>query len=150
MNFTVEHFELLCRDGGRLPITEYQQCNWGVIPSDAIVTSSARTMLQRRKYQQFLQKVVELYSDYREVEDTRHQHYTSTNNQNNYNSNSNYYNQFTRTSTYRNNERLNENSFTTDRNSFITYNDSVLYEKFRIFESKRYGKTNLLFQVCLN
>ncbi|TMW49238.1 hypothetical protein DOY81_005693 [Sarcophaga bullata] len=161
-NISPERFELLCTDGRRAPISEYRQCNWGLIPSDAIVTSSARNALERKKYQKFLMKIVELYSDYLKDEPQAQGLNGKTNNygSNNF-GNNNYYND--RNSPYDNNlynnynrdrydnngyrnERL-DSSFTTD----LTYNEnglneSIPYEKFRIFESKRYGKANLLFQ----
>ncbi|XP_033207220.1 melanotransferrin [Belonocnema kinseyi] len=56
--FTVqkkENFELLCPDGSRKPIDEYRLCNWGEIPSRAIVTSSATKQGTRKLYQRFLE-----------------------------------------------------------------------------------------------
>ncbi|OAD60207.1 Melanotransferrin [Eufriesea mexicana] len=53
-------FELLCRDGSRKPIDEYKYCNWGTVPSRAIVTSSATKIETRRLYQRFLEKAVEI------------------------------------------------------------------------------------------
>ena len=110
-------------------------------------------------------KIVELYSDFLK-DDPQAQglngKVSNYGNNNFGNNNNNYYND--RNSPYDNNpyntynrdrydnsgyrnERL-DSSFTTDR----TYNEnglneSIPYEKFRIFESKRYGKANLLFQV---
>lgn len=49
-----EDFELLCVDGSRRSITDYQQCNWGSVPSHAIVTTSAKSSKQRQRYQRFL------------------------------------------------------------------------------------------------
>jgi hypothetical protein len=40
---THEDFLLLCPDGTKAQLHEYERCNWGTAPSDAIVTSSART-----------------------------------------------------------------------------------------------------------
>ena len=54
-------FELLCRDGSRATIDKYQTCNWGMIPTNAIVASSVSSIDERRKYQTFLQRIVELY-----------------------------------------------------------------------------------------
>ncbi|XP_049880568.1 melanotransferrin [Pectinophora gossypiella] len=58
-----DEFELICRDGSRMPVTEWEQCNWGRVPADAIVTSSAATQEQRRKYQNFLMRIVQLYGE---------------------------------------------------------------------------------------
>lgn len=49
-----EDFELLCVDGSRRSVTDYQQCNWGSVPSHAIVTTSAKSSKQRQRYQRFL------------------------------------------------------------------------------------------------
>ncbi|KAF2898323.1 hypothetical protein ILUMI_07848 [Ignelater luminosus] len=54
-------FELLCRDGSRRPIHDYQNCNWGDVPLDAVVTTSATPPETRKKYQKFLQKAAEIY-----------------------------------------------------------------------------------------
>lgn len=53
-------FELLCRDGSRKPIDEYKICNWGIVPSRAIVTSSATNIETRRLYQRFLERAVQI------------------------------------------------------------------------------------------
>ncbi|XP_052745065.1 melanotransferrin [Bicyclus anynana] len=58
-----ERFELICRDGSRAPVTEWERCNWGKVPADAVVTSSAATVLQRKKYQNLLLKLLELYGE---------------------------------------------------------------------------------------
>ncbi|XP_034181211.1 transferrin 2 [Osmia lignaria lignaria] len=53
-----EQFELLCRDGTRKSIDDYKLCNWGTVPSRAIVTSSATKLEIRRSYQRFLERAV--------------------------------------------------------------------------------------------
>lgn len=50
-------FELLCKDGSRRPISEYRQCNWGLVPTDAVVISSAKDEKTRRRFQRFFQKL---------------------------------------------------------------------------------------------
>ncbi|XP_022918604.1 transferrin 2 isoform X2 [Onthophagus taurus] len=60
---SADNFELLCKDGTRAPIGQATRCNWGRIPTNAIVVSSAATMKERLLYQQFLNKVAELYAD---------------------------------------------------------------------------------------
>lgn len=148
-----ERFELLCRDGRRVPVSEYRQCSWALVPSDAVVTSSARNSLERKKYQKFLKKIIEMYSDSLR-EDALQVSFTSGQNKqdNNYynRSHNDAYDRFGPLSGYRG-ERL-DSSFTTEQSYMhIDRNDnqSLLYEKFHIFESKRYGKTNLLFQVFI-
>ncbi|XP_041985577.1 melanotransferrin [Aricia agestis] len=58
-----DHFELICRDGSRMPVTRYEECNWGRVPADAVVTSSAATVEQRKRYQRYLNRTVELYGE---------------------------------------------------------------------------------------
>ncbi|XP_050449734.1 melanotransferrin [Cataglyphis hispanica] len=55
-----EQFELLCRDGTRRSVDDYRICNWGTVPSRAIVTSSATNFEIRRMYQRFLEKAVRI------------------------------------------------------------------------------------------
>nr|XP_036670946.1 melanotransferrin [Drosophila suzukii] len=153
-NLSPDTFELLCRDGRRAPINDYRQCNWGQVPADAIVTSSARSFGDRKQYQQFLKRIAELYSDGTRDEQGR-QGGQGFNNRNNFNDQgqSGPYNQYDNNDPYRTqnqydqyrNERL-DSSFSSERNPQDGTNTSILYEKFRIFESKRYGKPNLLFQ----
>ncbi|KAF5292435.1 hypothetical protein FQA39_LY13982 [Lamprigera yunnana] len=57
-----ENFELLCKDGTRRPLNDYRVCNWGLVPGNAIVTTSASAYEVRRKYQKFLRTVAEMYS----------------------------------------------------------------------------------------
>jgi hypothetical protein len=47
-------FELLCQDGSRRPVDDYQSCNWDVVPTHAIVTTSAKSAELRKNYQRFL------------------------------------------------------------------------------------------------
>ncbi|KAI8423112.1 hypothetical protein MSG28_014195 [Choristoneura fumiferana] len=58
-----DRFELLCRDGSRRAVTEWEECNWGRVPADAVVTSSAASQQQRRRYQTMIQKLVQLYGE---------------------------------------------------------------------------------------
>ncbi|CAH1155360.1 unnamed protein product [Phaedon cochleariae] len=60
-SLTADSFELFCKDGTRRPISEYLACNWGKVPSDAIVTSSAVPFEDRIKLQKFLLKFAEKY-----------------------------------------------------------------------------------------
>ncbi|KAJ1525243.1 hypothetical protein ONE63_010068 [Megalurothrips usitatus] len=56
-----ENFELLCTDGTRRSVDDFRSCNWGPVQSHAIVTTSAKTVEQRRMYQNFLKRVIEMY-----------------------------------------------------------------------------------------
>ena len=57
-----ENFELLCPDGSRKSVDEYRLCNWGEVPSRAIVTSSATKQITRKLYQNFLEKAARRFS----------------------------------------------------------------------------------------
>ncbi|XP_043490312.1 melanotransferrin [Polistes fuscatus] len=59
-NITKDQFELLCKDGTRKSINEYKICNWGTVPSRAVVTSSVTKSEIRRLYQKFLEKAVKI------------------------------------------------------------------------------------------
>ncbi|KAK2580797.1 hypothetical protein KPH14_011531 [Odynerus spinipes] len=61
-NITKDQFELLCKDGTRKSVNEYKTCNWGIVPSRAIVTSSATQLETRRLYQSFLEKAVRIFN----------------------------------------------------------------------------------------
>ncbi|XP_032675278.1 melanotransferrin isoform X1 [Odontomachus brunneus] len=58
-----EQFKLLCKDGTRRSVDEYRNCNWGTVPSRAVVTSSARDYEISRFYQQFLQTAVNIFKN---------------------------------------------------------------------------------------
>lgn len=85
-----EQFELLCRDGTRKPIDEYKFCNWGTVPSRAIVTSSATKIETRRLYQRFLEKAVRILGKHNarnstEFYDNRFENRPGFNNNNRFN-----------------------------------------------------------------
>ncbi|XP_014254557.1 melanotransferrin [Cimex lectularius] len=58
-----DDFELICIDGSRKHVDEYKVCNWGLIPSPGIITSSAKSTKLRRRYQKFLQRAIQLYGN---------------------------------------------------------------------------------------
>ena len=39
------------------------QCNWGKVPTNAIITTSALDYNQKKTYQRFFEKIAELYSN---------------------------------------------------------------------------------------
>jgi melanoma-associated antigen p97 len=159
----IEQFQLLCKNGQRMPLSEYRQCNWGRVPSHAVVTSSARLADERRQYQRFLQKAVERYSR-KSIGTYSNGTYQDDGRQNkNRNDDSGYYNpnerfnpttdRYNRNNRYdsgRNYEERNDNR--NDRNNYFDQNntmdaDGKPYEKFEMFESARYGRRlNLMFQ----
>lgn len=164
----VDRFELLCKDGQKRPLTEYRQCNWGLVPSHALVTSSARSSEERRHYQRFMETAVRLYSSKPTTNLTNDQRYDGfnrfdthsddkyydqkfTNNQNYNNQNNDPYSRFDNSrgfqNTFQNSYSSNlDSGFTTERNR-LGENDSIPYEKFDLFESGRYdGRLNLMFQ----
>lgn len=165
---------MLCKDGVRRPLSEYRQCNWGLVPSHALVTSSARTAEERKHYQQFLMRAVQLYSSKPQNNvtgggDRRYEGY----NRFDKNSDDKYYDQNylqeqnaqNTFNPYATNNNPNNNDrnpfaanqpngfrgnldsiFTTER-SRLDDNTTQLYEKFELFESERYGgRLNLMFQ----
>lgn len=46
-------YQLLCKDGSRQLVSEYTKCNWGRVPTDAIVTTTAKSVEDRQSYQKF-------------------------------------------------------------------------------------------------
>ncbi|XP_070490129.1 transferrin 2 [Chironomus tepperi] len=121
-----DQLELLCKNGERMPVSEYLKCNWGMVPSNALVTSSARSLEDRKRYQRFLQSAVKHYSRKRSFDQS-----TTTNRYNRYD----------------NRNRFNDDPFGFSTTSSSPINDSVLYESFQLFESSRYGRRlNLMFQ----
>ena len=44
------------------PITDFLSCNWGIVPSRAILTSSRKAIIQRRAYRQFLSLSSQLFA----------------------------------------------------------------------------------------
>ncbi|XP_076068104.1 transferrin 2 isoform X2 [Oratosquilla oratoria] len=54
-------FELFCPDGTRAPLQNYEQCNFGTVPANAIMTTSAKSHEQRKKIQQFLKLIIKEY-----------------------------------------------------------------------------------------
>ncbi|XP_072759417.1 transferrin 2 [Anoplolepis gracilipes] len=106
-----EQFEFLCKDGTRRSVDEYRICNWGTVPSRAIVTSSATNFETRRMYQRFLEKAVRILH--------KNKNDTSTlnrfdNNQKNYENRSGYNNRFGEGGFNRENGVNNPNEYSTD------------------------------------
>lgn len=147
---STDQFQLLCKNGQRMPVSDYLQCNWGMVPSNAIVTSSARTIEQRKRYIKFLQAAMKNYSHKTSANST----FSSSSPNDRFNSN--------RFQTDRNNNRFtqqndrfnNDRSFTRGPFDISTtetpFNDSQPFESFEMFESDRYGsRLNLMFQVSL-
>lgn len=155
-NISPNIFELLCRDGRRLPLSEYQQCSWGLVPSDAVVTSSARTLFERKQYQQFLKRIAELYFDGNREKSNQpsisHNYFDEDRNRYT-NSNRNYepHGQSLQNSNGDFNkpvygkDQLRVN-LTTDGSYVKLMSETANFLNYRIFESKLYGKPNLLFQ----
>lgn len=57
-----EDLELLCEDGSRRPISEFSNCNWGLAPTDAIVTTSAKSSSTRVLYQKWLEVFFQIFN----------------------------------------------------------------------------------------
>ncbi len=45
----------------RAPINRYADCNWGIVPGRAIITSSRKALIQRKSYRDFLKISAELF-----------------------------------------------------------------------------------------
>ncbi|XP_022246077.1 melanotransferrin-like [Limulus polyphemus] len=58
---SMSQFRLLCPHGGTRSIRDYNSCNWGFVPSHAVVTSSAALPETRKMYQKFLMKAAEVF-----------------------------------------------------------------------------------------
>lgn len=59
-----ENYELLCEDGTRRDIDDWRYCNWGLLPSHAVVTSSAKLYRPTRKsYQEFIDNLVRQFGN---------------------------------------------------------------------------------------
>ena len=52
-------------DGSRAPVTEYVRCNWGTVPANAIVTTSAKSQVSCKQQQLWL--IRELIIDSHEI-----------------------------------------------------------------------------------
>lgn len=152
-----ENFELLCLDGRRSPLSEYRSCSWGKVTSHAVVTSSARTSEERRQYQRFLTKLVELYStkrpnsgNYTRNDDDSYGRNYDRNNVNRFDTtNRDRFGNQNRDQTYltgRNWEDQNRYEFGNGDSREENQQNDTKYENFELFESGRYGKkVDLLF-----
>uniref|UniRef100_A0A182WM52 Transferrin-like domain-containing protein n=1 Tax=Anopheles minimus TaxID=112268 RepID=A0A182WM52_9DIPT len=133
---TVDQFELLCRDGTRQPVSQYRQCEWGNVPSHALVVSSATSKSDRRRLKKFFTKAVNLYaSKQRRFSNATGNGYDRQDDR--YRPYQNPYTTSTTTTTY--------SPFATPDQYMA--NETQPYETFDLFESKRYGRRlNLMFQ----
>ena len=55
-------FELLCLDGSRRPVSEYEECSWGVAPGHFVIVSSAMVETERKAAQKFLSAIIRTYN----------------------------------------------------------------------------------------
>lgn len=176
---TKDTFELICKDGSRRPIDDYKTCNWGSVPTNAIVTSSATTVEDRVKLQKFLEKAAQLYSPQNNTNifDNQNRNNFGQNPYDNNNQNRNPYGpqqdrveydafgnriggRFRRQSfdpVFANQNSYSPQPFDTNRlNDSSNYptqqSIGAPYEVFNLFESSpKYGyRLNLLFQVFKN
>lgn len=173
-HITADQFELLCKDGSRQPVSEYRQCNWGAVPSHAIVISSAKPSHERHRYERFLTRASELYSHQKSMLKSEEEERGLSRSQPQFgqpvfDNNDPYGSSWndpwgraisssstttTTTSTAR--PRWAARQFDRYGNEIVGEDEHVLngtepvgqpYEKFELFESSRYGtRTNLMFQ----
>lgn len=54
LGVNINEYELVCPAGSRAPLNAYQNCNWGKVPSHAIVTSSETSPEKIVAYQNFI------------------------------------------------------------------------------------------------
>lgn len=156
-----DQFSLLCPDGSRKPIDDHLNCNWGEIPSNAVVVSSATETEKRNLYQSFLEKAAKILGKY--------QNDTNFNNNNEFYNNrfdnrqgkgfesdqDSEYNQYNKNYENRNNNNENDWNSSTgfydrSRTQFSTQEPNIQsIDKFNLFDSApRYGfSRNLLFSV---
>jgi hypothetical protein len=132
-----DQFELLCKNGERRPVSEYMNCNWGAVPSNALVTSSARSIEERKRYQRFLQLAAKQFSHKKSFNST-----LSNNNNDRFNNN-----RFEDRNRNRNFNNRNNDPFGFSSTTDNPINETALYENFELFDSSRYGnRLNLMFQ----
>ncbi len=139
---SADEFELICKNGHRMDVSEYLQCNWGIVPSNALVVSSAKRIEERKHIQRFLQAALRHYGKK-----------ISTNSTNNFDSRDRFNNRFDNNGFNRQDDRYStqrngRDPFGTSSTENTLINDTAFFENFNIFESQRYGRRlNLMFQV---
>lgn len=129
-SISAERFELLCKDGTKRPLSEYRSCNWGKVPSDAIVTSSGRHYEERKKYQKFFERAVELYSHKPRNHNSTGQNRFGDQNYNNFGGGLD--------NNYNNNNRFN-NEYDPNRNLYNTNNDPNYYNQDQYNQNNPYN-----------
>lgn len=126
-------FELLCRDGTKRPISDYVNCNWGSVPTHAVVTTSATLYEQRRKYQKFLEKIVQLYSHTDSLtltSTTERNTWDFNRDENTYNRDQDRFNRFKRQSFNR--DQYNQNRQNENRDEYETrYRQSNPFDRYK-------------------
>lgn len=141
---STDEFELICKNGQRMAVDEYLQCNWGIVPSNALVVSSAKTIDDRKRIQRFMMSAARHYS-----------HKTSYNTTANDSREKDRFNnrfddRYNRPDSRFTTERNGRNPFGISSTTPNPFNESILYENFDIFESQRYGRRlNLMFSVSV-
>jgi hypothetical protein len=139
---STEEFELLCKNGQRMPVTDYLQCNWGTVPANALVVSSAKPIDERKHIQRFLESALKRYAHKISINSTN---YDDRERDRLYNR---YDDRFNRQDGRFTTDRNGRNPFDTSSTPPTPFNDSMFYENFEMFESQRYGRRlNLMFQV---
>ncbi|XP_071441243.1 transferrin 2 [Hetaerina americana] len=149
-------FELLCLDGTRRSLNDFRLCNWGTMPSHAVVTTSAKSNSLRRKYYRFLKKIVELYGG-TPHNSTDVRGFGDTSTRDSFGNNEDYGRNFGNSRDFENNRGVDGPRNFNDNNLIRNSNDidpkgvspvSYFPDEFHIFESApKYGTRNsLLFQ----
>ncbi|XP_011142165.1 melanotransferrin [Harpegnathos saltator] len=142
-----EQFKLLCKDGTRRSVDEYKICNWGTVPSRAVVTSSATKFEIRRQYQKFLKRAVQVLhrNNMSNYPDNRLDNQRDYENRSGYKFGDNNYKNggFDYPNEYNTDSR--NRNYSTDYTS-TEQPDVQPIEVFNLFESTKYGRYhNLIF-----
>ena len=59
LGFNIDDYELLCVDGTRAAVQNYEDCTWGVAPGHFVIVSSAMEPQERKAAQKFLARAVQ-------------------------------------------------------------------------------------------
>lgn len=138
----------------RAPISQYMQCNWGIVPGRAIITSSRKALIQRKSYREFLRTSAELFGRNSPNSNNNFNNNFDVNsngnnndNQNNQNNGFVNYDIFGTTTTPAPNDffNFNDNSFQTTPAQFNPTTSTFPPSNFKLFNSMDYDGRDLLF-----
>lgn len=115
------------------PISEYANCNWGIVPGRGVLTSSRKALSQRRSYREFLKESSTLFGGMVENSPITNPTFMTTTVP------SNFFN-------FDLNQFLNQSQQqTTDPNQDFNLEPMPVRQNFKIFDSTSYGGRDLIF-----